>query len=232
MVRKTTLLALCLLMSCCLTKAQNILFVGNSLTYSNDMPQMLEDLAEMNGLSIQTMCLCQPNYALEDHLNEGTVLYELASKPYDFLILQQGPSSQDYGRKKLFDMGGKLAALARQNKAKTAFLMVWPAKDYYQSFDAVIENYTDASHASLTILIPLGTVWQKLNLEHPEYELYGEDGFHPSQLGSFLEALVILKSIHPKLEVTTLKTDFRTEGIKDDESMQQFLNAVSKYLKK
>ena len=49
--------------------AQKILFVGNSLTYSNNLPEILEDIAKESGIEIKTKSLCFANYAIADHLN-------------------------------------------------------------------------------------------------------------------------------------------------------------------
>ena len=46
-------------------QSQNILFIGNSLTYSNNMPHILEYIGEKNGVYINTENLSLPNYC--DH---------------------------------------------------------------------------------------------------------------------------------------------------------------------
>ena len=191
---------------------------------------MLEQLAKENGLSIQTKCICLPNYGLEDHMNDGLVAAELAARQYQFVIFQQGPSSQAYGRESLFTYGQQLAVLALAHQATPAYLMVWPSKAYYQTFEGVIKNHTDAAKANGTLLIPLGLIWQKLNQEHPEFELYGPDGFHPSPLGSFLEAVIILKKIAPETDFNTLKTASVANLNIEQEALSSFLRLVSDYL--
>lgn len=230
MLRKSGLLIICQLLFFLSISAQDILFVGNSLSYSNDMPQMLEKLAKDNGFELKASCICKPNYGLEDHLNEDLVETELKRHDYQFLIFQQGPSSQAYGRQTLFDMGQKLVTMALENKAAPAYLMVWPSKAYYQTFDGVVKNHTEAAQANHALLIPVGAIWQRLNKEHPAYKLYGPDGFHPSNLGSFLEALIILKSLHPDLEITNINTSGVEYLFNKDEAFKEFLEVVNDYL--
>lgn len=194
------------------------------------MPSILENIGKSNGLNISTQCICNPNYGLEDHINDGLVEPELRSTSYDYVIFQQGPSSQAYGRESLLEYGKLLSVLALENKATSAYLMVWPSMVYYQTFNGVIKNYTDAAQSNGALLIPVGSIWQKLNKEHPDYKLYGPDGFHPSELGSLLEALVILKSIQPSLVIADLKSDSMSQILRNDNKIKEFLSIVSGYL--
>ena len=85
--------------------AQKILFVGNSLTYSNNLPKIVEFIAKKSGEKIITKSLCYPNYALVDHLHDGTFQKLMAKGKYDYVIVQQGPSSQSEGKKMLIEDG-------------------------------------------------------------------------------------------------------------------------------
>lgn len=49
----------------------SILFVGNSLTYSNDLPTLVKKIAKEHGVKIDVNMVAFPNYALIDHWNEG-----------------------------------------------------------------------------------------------------------------------------------------------------------------
>src|SRR5262249_49345987 len=49
-----------------------ILFVGNSLTYVNDVPGIVQALALARGDSLAVETVALPDYALIDHWNDGT----------------------------------------------------------------------------------------------------------------------------------------------------------------
>src|SRR5687767_1414311 len=108
MIRKQKRLYTFLLVFICLVAAntgskaadttRTILFVGNSLTYTNDLPSMVVELAQKKGLTVKTEMLAFPNYALEDHWNDGRMEDLIDEKKYDFVVIQQGPSSQEEGR--------------------------------------------------------------------------------------------------------------------------------------
>ena len=89
---------------------QDILFVGNSLTYSNNLPEMLKKIGDKHNVNMSTTSICYPNYALIDHINDGDVQKTMSSSKFDYLIFQQGPSSQLEGRKMLIEDGAILSS--------------------------------------------------------------------------------------------------------------------------
>jgi len=176
-------------------KAYQVLFVGNSLTYTNDLPELVEKEAAKVGLKLKTKMIAFPNYAIEDHWRDGEVQKYLKTSKYDFLILQQGPSSQKEGRDMLLEIGALFKKLCTQSDTRLAYLMVWPSKGYYHTFDGVIQNYRDAAKMNDALLFPVGRIWKEHFDETNDYSYYGIDGFHPSLRGSQVAAEVITKSI-------------------------------------
>jgi hypothetical protein len=173
----------------------NILFIGNSLTYTNDLPKLLKNFAFSKGKKINVTCQCLPNYALIDHWGDGKIQNLLNSEKFTHVIIQQGPSSQEEGRIMLLEYGAKIKELCDANKSKLAFYMVWPARSNYGTFDGVIKNYTDAAKANNAILCPVGLEWRKIFDQINDFSFYGTDDFHPSLKGSINAAEVIYKSI-------------------------------------
>lgn len=174
---------------------KGILFVGNSLTYTNNLPRLVTKLATDNGIKINTEVIAYPNYALEDHWNDGQVQQLIATKKYNFVVVQQGPSSQADGRAMLLDYGQRLSSLCKKHNAQLAFFTVWPAKANYHTFDGVIKNYSDAALQTQSILCPVGKVWKEHFDTTNDFSYYGPDGFHPSLEGSKVAAQVIYDSL-------------------------------------
>ncbi len=174
---------------------KSILFIGNSLTYTNDLPARVVLLAKEKGIDLKAETLAFPNYGLEDHWNMGSLQQLIASKTFDFVILQQGPSSQSEGRAMLLDYGARIKAMCDSTKTRLAFFMVWPAFANLHMFDGVIKNYTDAATATNSLLCPVGEVWKKHFDDTKDYSYYGPDLFHPSQKGSEIAARVIVDAL-------------------------------------
>jgi hypothetical protein len=177
------------------TDSVNILFIGNSLTYTNNLPDLVERLGEKANVNIKTQMLAKPNYALEDHWNEGKLQRLIKSGNFDFVVVQQGPSSQAEGRALLFDYGAKIQTLCQRHKSKLAFFMVWPARANYKTFDGVIRNHTEVAAKTNALLCPVGKVWKEHFEATNDFSYYGPDQFHPSPAGSQVAAEVIFTTL-------------------------------------
>ena len=77
-----------------------VLFVGNSYTYVNDLPYVVAVVAAARGIEIDYGMLAEPNYALPDHIVTGAYDRKLA-EGWDYVVLQQGPSSLPENRELL-----------------------------------------------------------------------------------------------------------------------------------
>jgi cyanophycinase-like exopeptidase len=75
-----------------------LLFIGNSLTYVNDVPALVQAIGKANGEKIETRMVAYPDYSLEDHWNGGDARRALAEGGWSFVVMQQGPSSQPDSR--------------------------------------------------------------------------------------------------------------------------------------
>ncbi|TAI49023.1 SGNH/GDSL hydrolase family protein [Flagellimonas allohymeniacidonis] len=179
------------------TDTLKVLFVGNSLTFYNDLPSLVRKQALSQGIQLQTEMLAFPNYALMDHWVDGKVQQLISENNYAYVVIQQGPSSQDYGREILFEYGQKFKQLCSKYGTELAYFMVWPSKRYYNTFAAVIANHRDASKVNNAILCPVGELWKNHFDATGDFSYYTNDGFHPSMLGSEMAAKVICEALFP-----------------------------------
>lgn len=177
------------------SKTVDVLFIGNSLTSTNNLPKLLERRAKQSGILITTKMIALPDYAIVDHWEDGEIQKLIITKNYEYVIIQQGPSSQDFGKQLLFEYGEKLNILCRNNDAELCFFMVWPSLEYYHTFDGVIKNYTEIAERTNSILCPVGKIWKDHFDSTENFDYYGKDGFHPSVMGSQVAADVIFESI-------------------------------------
>ena len=172
-----------------------VLFIGNSLTYFNDLPILVQQRAEALGREMVVKMVAYPNYAIVDHWTDGEVQQLISSQEYDYVIIQQGPSSQSEGRQMLIESGKLYSDLCEQNNAKLCYFMVWPSISNYNTFDGVIKNHTDAASINNAILLPVGEVWKAYIDSTNNFDYYGPDGFHPSVMGSEVAADVIVERL-------------------------------------
>ncbi|MEJ2203195.1 MAG: SGNH/GDSL hydrolase family protein [Gemmatimonadota bacterium] len=171
-----------------------ILFIGNSLTYVNDLPGMVEALFDMGGAGeIFVASQTQPNYGLPDHWVAGA-RDRIADSPWDVVVLQQGPSATE-GRPYLLEYSRLFAEDIRAVGGTPALYMVWPSMSRFFDFDGVSDSYQTAAVEANGLLFPAGEAWRIAWEADPSLELYGSDGFHPSPLGTYLAALVIYQQL-------------------------------------
>ncbi|MBW8772522.1 MAG: hypothetical protein JF590_04415 [Gemmatimonadetes bacterium] len=192
-----------------------VLFVGNSLTYTNDLPAMVSAIGAAAGDTFVTGTLAFPDWGLQDHWETGTAPEEIASDSWDFVVMQQGPSSLEASRVDLLHWAGLFGPLAHAHHACPAFFMVWPPKASMGAFDAVRDHYAEAADSAQGLFLPAGEAWRIAWRKDTSFALYGPDNFHPSPLGTYLAALTIYAGITgrspegnsatmPGLTVTTL----------------------------
>ncbi len=187
-----------------------VLFVGNSLTSTNDLPAILAALAHAAGREVETGSVVHPGFSLEDHWNQGDARKALLSGRWDVVVLQQGPSALPESQRHLKQWAARFAALARAAEARPALLMVWPESYRRSALGHVIASYRNAAGAAGADLLPAGDAWRRAWACDRRLPLYGPDGFHPSRLGTHLAALVVYGRI---LGAPLLVPSLEPEGI-------------------
>lgn len=138
---------------------EGILFIGNSLTYSNDLPGMLAALLqEGGGESVVVDAEASPNAGLPDHWMFGGARDRIRAGGWSVVILQQGPSATE-GRPFLLDYAELFAGETRAVGAEPALYMVWPSIQRFADFDGVLDSYRTAAENVDGIFFPAGEAW-------------------------------------------------------------------------
>ena len=172
-----------------------VLFIGNSLTYTNDLPAVVAALAEQVGDTIDAWSLVAPNSALIDHYYSGEAASAIKSYQWEYVVLQQGPTTVGINRDTLVLAAQLLDPLIRSVGAQSALFMVWPDNSRQAYFDECRESYRLAAQAVHGVFLPAGEAWRAVWAKAPSLALYGSDGFHPSALGTYVAALEIFERI-------------------------------------
>ena len=176
----------------------DVLFIGNSLTYTNDLPGMLEGLFEQgDGGPINAESVTYGGVGLPDHWEGGESRRRIAEGGWDVVVLQQGPSATE-GRPYLLDYAELFAGEIRAAGGVPALYMVWPAEQRFFDFDGVSDSYATAAELVDGLLFPGGEAWRAAWALDPQLALYGPDRFHPSLQGTYLAALVMYEQLSGK----------------------------------
>jgi hypothetical protein len=193
MVRKMAFLAVASLLLVGGTFPQapkRLLFVGNSLTYTHNIPQLVQQLAVAAGKQQPVVVMrAGANLGLEDHWRAGTVQRDLREGRYDVMIVQQGPSTLAASGDDLLKWVVTLAQEASPHKTRTGVYAVAPPAN--GNFVGGIANYRRAADSAQAAFYPVSQAWDAALRLDPALPLYGPDGFHPSPHGALLAAMVI-----------------------------------------
>lgn len=171
-----------------------VLFIGNSLTYWNDLPLLVEAMAAHRGVTLVCESVTRADASLEDHWGPKVrdVVREGAFK---YVVLQQGPSSMPDSRANLREWTKRFAEEIRGAGAIPALYMVWPDRSRRAFFPLVIESYRLANDDVKGLLLPAGEAWLQAWQAEPDLDFYSPDNLHPSRLGSYAAAATIMSGL-------------------------------------
>lgn len=169
----------------------SILFIGNSLTYGNNVPVLLQSVFDSVGVSIEVAMVAKPNFGLQDHWDDRDALREIRRRGWGHVVLQQGPSSRGDSRAQLRHDVRRFSAEIAAIGARPALYSVWPTRDREQDFDRAVESYSLAAADVGGLLFPVGQAWRAALRRNADLELYAADGLHSTVTGSYLAALVM-----------------------------------------
>jgi hypothetical protein len=101
--------------------------------------------------------VARANFALIDHVEgKSNAVEVIRSRRWDYVVLQQGPSSLPLSRDTLILATGLLDTDIQAAGGRSAELMVWPTRDNIASFDQVRVSYQEAAAPSTDCSCPRG----------------------------------------------------------------------------
>jgi len=168
-----------------------VLFVGNSVTYSNALPKMVERMGAAADRLIETTDVSQGGFSLADHWSFGASRDTLDEGRWDVVVFQDRASTQPLD---LLRWTSTWADAARAAGAKPALFMVPPSREDLDKFPDVILAYRTAAEEASAVLYAVGDAWRIALGVDPDLPLYAPDG-HPSVMGSYLAALTIYRGL-------------------------------------
>lgn len=177
---------------------RRVLFVGNSLTYTHNLPRTIADLARsVDETPLVYRTVAYPDYALEDHWYSD-IESDIRKGDWQLVVMQQGPSSLLANQEHLRRWSQQLDSVVKVVGARSALYQVWPSIPYIMSFEAVRTSYRNAALNVGGMFIPAGEAWQTAWAADSNYAFYSADGFHPSRLGTYMVALVHFEMIYDR----------------------------------
>ncbi|MBQ9116135.1 MAG: hypothetical protein IJY04_03840 [Clostridia bacterium] len=188
-----------------------ILFIGNSYTYFNDLPGLVEKLAEENGINTQALSVTKGGWRIWQYLDNGDEHTEkmektLSENTFDAVILQDQSLIALKDNEKFTDGISRMNQKLNDKSDRVILYQTWGRKQgspvleenswsYDEMANGITSAYRNLAKQLEIELSPVGECFYLVNGEHPEIELYNDDKSHPSPLGSRLAAIVHYRTL-------------------------------------
>ena len=196
---------------------KRVLFIGNSYTEVNNLPQLVQRVAESVGDVVEYQSNTPGGCTFSQHCNNGSM--ELIRQGgWDVVVLQEQSQLPSFPQSQVeadvFPYAQQLvsAVYASNPEGEAMFYMTWGRKEgdapnaayfpvlgTYEGMDSMLyERYMYMARTYDASVCPVGRVWRYLRANNPEIELYQLDNSHPSQAGSYAAACAFYTMIFHK----------------------------------
>jgi hypothetical protein len=186
---------------------RRVLFIGNSLTYYNDLPSQVAAMAKDLGVvpPMQTDSMTYPDARLSFYLG-AKAMDKIRNGNWDVVVLQGHGREPLQAPDAFFSAAALLAQEARSAGAEVIFFETWAhASGHYVYKHAAWSGgnykemqarlriaYSHAAELTKSSVAYVGSIWEMVLEEHEEIKLYVGDGVHPNECGSYLAACVLI----------------------------------------
>jgi len=179
-------------------KCINILFIGNSHTYYNDMPLMVRDRALEEGYTCRITMIAHGGWYLDQHANEPDVRFNILYGDYDYVVLQE--YAHPFGPEERFFSAAKtLNKWIRKAGSTPVIYEIW-AREKEPAEQPRINGIHNQVAAEIdALLAPVGENWWRYKDSWPNIKMYAADGEHASERGSDFAAKMIWETIRSDL---------------------------------
>lgn len=168
-----------------------VLFIGNSYTYFNDLPGLVERLSAADR-PIEARSVIEGGATLEQHWSVGLALKRIQQGGWDFVVLQEQSGRPVLDRPRMFEYASAFDAEIKKHGGRTVLFLTWPRQSRPELQPQITQAYEQLARELGAEVAPVGPAWQKVSQRNPNMELYLPDGAHPSLAGSYLGACVFL----------------------------------------
>ncbi len=182
-------------------KTLSILFIGNSHTYFNDMPLMVQRRAKEAGYDCRVVMIAHGGWFLAQHVEEPDVRFNILFGGYDYVVLQE--HAHPFGPVEKFrDAAVQLNEWIREAGSTPVVYECWSRKAEPEMQANMNEAHRQAAEEIGALLAPVGEYWWDYQKSWPDLEMYYKDGAHASSAGSDFAAKYIWETIFADLRVS------------------------------
>ena len=223
-------------------QSYDVLFIGNSYTYYNNLPEMISNIANDLGDTVNYDQNTPGGTSLYAHSQNQTTINKINQQNWDFVVLQdqsQRPSlSPSYVAASVYPYATQLVNLINSNYicSEPVFYMTWGRKygdqTNCQSYPPVCtflgmqerlrDSYLTMGLDNNASVSPVGIAFKNSISLDSTIDLYTSDNSHPSIYGSYLAACTFYSTIFKK---SSVGCSFKPNAINQSDAL--FLQQVA-----
>lgn len=189
----------------------NVLFVGNSLTYYGNVPALYAALGTANGHPTRSDMIVEGGATLAQRVADGSVERALATGEYDALVIQErgGDLLCSFGPESCAASRAAIRKLTRgANQEGVTVVMLGSYQPSPEVSLQLVEKESAAAAASNVTYAEVSETLQQLTVSARQLTWFAADGMHPGKDLALLHAILVYQALHGALpEATPLQVD-------------------------
>lgn len=167
-----------------------ILFIGNSFTARNNVPQLIAQMAGACGKQFDHRLIQAGGASLRMHWNKGDAQRAIRETRFDYVVLQEQSTLPAKNPQRMHENIRLFDEAIKDSGAKTALYLTWARQNAPETQSAITNAYTTIGEELGAKVVPVGIAWQNFLRKHTQPVLHDKDQSHPSLAGSYLAACV------------------------------------------
>ena len=181
-----------------------ILFVGNSLTYVESLPEQLADIAGMYGVTVNHTSVTNPGVLTK--YTKDKAIENIRDNKYDYVVFQDGAMLPVGEQKAYWTDVERFSEEAAKSGAvllvyspsammnEPSFMGLYEGNRGYQS--RLTESCENAARVHGAVVINAAEAWIYAYDRHPDLSLYAsKTDSHPNKAGAYLTACVFASTL-------------------------------------
>ncbi|WP_341524517.1 SGNH/GDSL hydrolase family protein [Nostoc sp. UHCC 0302] len=206
-----------------------VLFIGNSYTYVNNLPWLIQQLAASvrENRKLETEMVAVGGATLKNHWERGEALRLLKAKRWDYVVLQEQSTLPISNPKEMYKYARLFDAQIKRVNSQTVFYLTWAKQNRPETQQILTDSYTGIARELKAKVAPVGIAWQKIQEANPKLQLYYSDQSHPSPIGSYVGGCVFYTIFYGKSPVGLSRRVYSNQFNTPEESETIELESLS-----
>ncbi len=212
---KIVMLSIILFIATSLSFAQTtrVLFIGNSLTGANNLPNQFNLLALSAGKQVYVEDATAGGATLNDHLNNLNTISIIQQGNWDYVVLQeqsQLPSWANDRDSMFYPYAKSLDSIIKLYNpcGQTVFFLTYAHRNgdldilqnggidsYWDMQSRIRDGYMEIADSLEAMVSPVGWAFRECRIQYPNIELYLPDFNHPTDTGTYLAACTFYSTL-------------------------------------